>query len=80
MALIWLELAIAADTRHDKAAILLLGDKTSCDELLEQAYIGNFLEHISTFVQKYVHYLPSYGLNFRSPLTPGIMKLPSSSC
>ena len=36
MALIWLELVISADTRHDEASILLLGDKTSGDELLEQ--------------------------------------------
>ena len=36
MALKWLELAITADTRHDKAAIILLGDKTSGNELLEQ--------------------------------------------
>ena len=36
LALIRLEFAIAADTRHYEAAIHLLSDKTSGNELLEQ--------------------------------------------
>ena len=36
MALIWLEFAIAADTRHYEAAIFFLSDKASGNKLLEQ--------------------------------------------